>query len=255
MTKKRTARYLTLTLLFLALPLLSVDAQSGARGRGRSAPQEATLVVESNVSSAQITINSDRQGGGPPWEFDLRPGDYRVLVSADGYRTFGQNISLSAGDSITLDATLEPVTYDLNVDPGIGSAQIEIEGAGQGSGSLQVSLRPGTYTVRITAPGYQSFRTQVTIRGDQTLRPTLQPALASLRVRIPSEMIVGERDDMEDDLEIYVDGQRQDGIRFQVEPGQHVFRIVSGDWAAEGRFSVEAGNDYVLRPRLTLSLE
>jgi hypothetical protein len=180
---------------------------------------------------------------------------YRIAVVADGYQTFRQTVTLEAGQTTTVNANLEPITYDLNVDPGIGDAQIVIEGAGQGRGSLRVSLRPGTYTVRITAPGFQNFRTQVTIRGDQTLRPTLQPAFATLQIEIPREMIAGDPDEMEDEFDIYVDGQLQSGMQFQVEPGRRQFRLESGAWAVNGDFVVEAGRTYVLRPRLTLSLE
>ena len=251
MKSQRSARILAIALLLIIAPLWVAEAQSGARGRSRSRTREATLTVQTNVDSAQISINGDRQGGNPPWEFTLTPDTYRITVAADGYRTFQENVTLESGETRTLNANLEAQTFSLNVDPNVDGAQIEIEGAGQGRGSVQVSVRPGTYTVRITAPGYDTYTTRVTVRGDQTLRPELTPSTVTVRVEVPDTM----RADNDESFTVFIDGDQFTGSTFQVRPGRRDFRIVSGAWAAEGRFVLRPGEEYTLRPSLTLTLE
>ena len=242
-----------LALALMALVITSaVFAQSGSRG-GRSRTRSYTLTVESNVRGADVSIDGQVRGQ-TPLSLELDRADYRVEVSADGYRSYSETVPLSGDREVY--ANLQAVEYSLNVDPNVDGAQIEIEGKGQARGSMRVTVTPGTYRVTITAPGYDDFTTRVTVRGDQTLRPELTPSTVTVRVVIPDSMRSGgPKDDNDESFTVFIDGDQFTGSTFQVRPGRRDFRIVSGAWAAEGRFVLRPGEEYTLRPSLTLTLE
>lgn len=327
MPNQTISRALTIALLVLFVPLWALEAQSGASGRGRTRSRTATVIVETNVSDARVSVNGDLQGGSPPWEFTLNPGDYRITVAAPGYETFRDTINVSAGQtvtvdadlasdrgrlrvetnvsdaeielngdrrggdppwnfqlepgryrvevsasgyetyretvnlragqSVTLDADLDEQSYSINIDPEIEGARITIEGELQAQGSLRTSLRPGRYEIRIEAPGFDTYTRTITIRGNVTLRPQLNPSTVTVRVEIPDDMRADDDDwdEDDDDFVVYIDGTAYTGRTLQVRPGRHTFRIVSGGWAAEGRFVLRPGQTYTLRPSLTLTME
>ncbi len=218
-----------------------------------------TLSVSANVNNAEIVVEGEGEGRGS-LRIAVQPGEYRIRASADGYRSWSRTVNVNS--DTTVRAELDPITYSLNIDPDLGNAQIVVEGVGQGRGSANFSVRPGTYTVRITAPGYDDYTTRVNIRGNQTIRPRLTPSTVTVRVEIPESMLAGgnrnpkEADsDRSGEFTVFIDGNEQSGSTFQVRPGRHDFRIVSGGWSANGSFVLNPGQTYVLKPSLTLSLE
>lgn len=215
-------------------------------------PMNYTLSVTSNVNNAEIVVERHGMGRGN-YRVQVPPGRYEVRVSADGYQPWSRTVNVNS--DTTLRANLDPITYSLNINPNVNNAQIVVQGVGQGRGSANFSVRPGNYTVRITAPGYDDYTTRVNIRGNQTIRPRLTPSTVTVRLEIPENMIEGNPKEAEESFVTYIDGTAYNGTTFQIRPGRHDFRIVSGGWSANGSFVLNPGQTYVLKPSLTLSLE
>jgi hypothetical protein len=53
------------------------------------------------------------------------------------------------------------------------------------------------------------------------------------------------------ELTIYLDGRRVSST-FEVTPGQHTLRFVSGPFTAVGTYSFEGGKTYRVRPKLII---
>ncbi|MFP4484218.1 MAG: PEGA domain-containing protein [Spirochaetaceae bacterium] len=251
MSKKKALKSIVALALMALVFTGAVFAQAGARGRSRTVSY--TLTVNSNVRGAQVRIDGEDRGT-TPLSVTLSRGQYDLQVSADGYRSYTERVAMN-GDT-TIDATLEPIEYSLRIDPNVDDARIVVENVGDGRGSANFRVRPGNYTVRITAQGYDDYRTRINVRGNQTIRPRLTPSTVTVRVQIPDEMRTGSpKDDDARAFTVFIDGDEQDGSTFQVRPGRHEFRIVSGGWSANGDFVLNPGRSYVLRPSLTLTME
>jgi len=66
------------------------------------------ISVRSTVASALIEIDGDRVGRGQVNE-TVTPGRHRIEVSATGYRTTHRDVDLDAGESLSVEAPLEPL--------------------------------------------------------------------------------------------------------------------------------------------------
>ena len=69
-------------------------------------PTEARLSIEANIR-AQVSINGFLVGN-TPYSTVFEPGHYQLLVEAEGFESFSQDVTLEAGDSLRVVASLEP---------------------------------------------------------------------------------------------------------------------------------------------------
>ncbi len=69
-------------------------------------PTMATLVIKSDPSGAEITID-ERFVGTTQSTLKISAGEHSVTITKTGYKDWKRNISLNAGSDITIDAILE----------------------------------------------------------------------------------------------------------------------------------------------------
>lgn len=117
----------------------------------------------------------------------LRPGEYRVMLSADGYESLREEIQVGGDDSQDFPFTMRKLPGRLVVDNRAGvEAQVEVDGVVVGSTPTgEISLEPGPHTVRVTTERYQDFETTVDIEGRDVLQSfdaELIPAWADVTV-------------------------------------------------------------------------
>ena len=70
------------------------------------AATEGTIVIKSDPDAAEITIGG-KFVGTTPSTIQLTPGDHVVLIEKPGFKSWQKTISVTAGSSVTLGATLE----------------------------------------------------------------------------------------------------------------------------------------------------
>jgi hypothetical protein len=115
----------------------------------------------------------------------LSPGPVPVRLSADGYQPAEEAVSIAPGKTATLAVQLVPLKKVLPaIITGIvrsarGGKPVEavlelpeagIKASANAKGAFTFEVPPGTYTVRISAPGYLSQTKRVTVReGDQNI--------------------------------------------------------------------------------------
>lgn len=82
------------------------SSQAGPRVEPGPAAQPANVTVKSTPPGADINVDGKFMGNTPS-TIQLTPGEHEVLVEKEGLRPWQRTMTVSAGGSITIDATLE----------------------------------------------------------------------------------------------------------------------------------------------------
>ncbi|MDP2806578.1 MAG: carboxypeptidase regulatory-like domain-containing protein [bacterium] len=186
--------------------VLGIDFPAAA-GRSLMAPLWGAVagIIKDNSSGAAIkgiisfpgqdipAVISDAKG---VYKLKLKPGNYKIQVKADGYRTITREMDVKAGQdagwSLDLNKKLGQLT--LKVTDASGQkplmANLSFGTGGQQafstdpvSGQYRANLVPGNYTLTIGAPGYISQNVALTIKDKEdlqqgvSLHPLVQAAI------------------------------------------------------------------------------
>lgn len=238
--KKSIVLVISLLLLFVA----GAYAQStGGRGGSSSSTPTALprVTVNANVPGADVLINGSVRGQAPI-TISLNPGTYTIRVVGRGYNDWQQNIRVN-GD-MTVNANLAPANFSLSVRTNVPGAQVFINNQNRGRGNVNQSLPPGNYQVRVTAPGYTDYNVTVNLNQNQTVNAVLQPAMGTLNIIIPTNVLDLRVGNPQAQIKVFVDGSPQNGSTFQLTPGRHAVRISSGGMSTERMFDIVAGQSY-----------
>ncbi|MBC7975255.1 MAG: PEGA domain-containing protein [Myxococcales bacterium] len=138
------------------------------------------LKVVSTVPDATVYIDG-AQVGSVPQEKRLSAGDHPVVVRLEGYKQFEQNVRVTAGQTVTVQAELKAVGR-LRILSTPASATVMINGLPAGKTPLDTEVEVGETVVRIEQAGFQAFEQTISIQGGKT--ETLSRELA---VAGPSE--------------------------------------------------------------------
>ena len=156
------------------MAMLAVSGVAGAQTvnatlRGTVTDVTGSVVATAHVqllepATGQVVREADSQGSGE-YEFDeLKPGSYRVRVTAGGFKAFeAQNVVLDSGQIRRIDATLPSGETSETVTVSAGAAVINTESATisdlytarMHDESPQVQLYPSTYAMLTTFSGVQ----------------------------------------------------------------------------------------------------
>jgi len=151
-------------------------------------PTQYRLTVQTDPPGAQVRLRGTRTSYRPG--VSLAPGSYTVEVSQSGYETKQIPVRIVDGDatiSVVLVKQPEPTQYRLTVQTDPPGAQVRLRGI-RTSYRPGVLLAPGSYTVEVSQPGYETRQVVARISdGDVTLPITLtkstEPAQYRLTVR------------------------------------------------------------------------
>lgn len=238
-------------LLFVLVALLvgtTLFAQSASRRRS-SAPPTYQLTITSNASGYSVWVDGEALKGNAT---TVNAGNHTVLVRADGYRDWQRTVNVTGNTTIRAD--LVPDTYRLQVQPNLSNAQVYIDGRRVGAGTVAEDLRPGTYTIRISAPGFIDFTTTIRLDGNEVVRASLRPSPARVIVQIPEDIQTPGTRDVISLVKIFLNGRLQPSNVFDVDPGRHSIRLTSGGFSVEQTYILDAGQTYTIVPNLTLTI-
>ncbi|RLQ93334.1 carboxypeptidase regulatory-like domain-containing protein [Falsibacillus albus] len=163
-------------------------------------PIQNALVQVYSISGGALAASQYTDDFGQYNITTLKEGQYQVVISASGYTSFLQNVSLSSGGSETIDAALQPegsIITGKVLSSGNGEAifgalvQVFLEGTtvpvdsdiSDNDGTYTIiGLPPGTYTIVSSAPGFgqQTFNLSITDGETRSLNISLQPSLSSI---------------------------------------------------------------------------
>jgi hypothetical protein len=314
---------IVLALLVFAVAGATAFAQTGSSGSGRSGSGRYVLTITSNVRGAQVFVNAVRQKGVAPMELTLSTGSYSISVRADGHRDYVANLNLTR--NMTLNANLQPITYNLTVTSSTRGSTVYLDGQRRGNAPARLALPGGRYTVMVETAGFHPFTQIVNLTRDTTVNAQLQamtfrlnvtsnvngaevylgdgmigkaplhaevaPGTYTLRVTAPGYFEVSQiinlqenfninvnlrklvsqvtftvpaaylNPDVKDPLKLftlYVDGRRVTGslaASFEIQAGQHLVRLETGGIIFEAQYLFEPGRDYLLEVGPILQLK
>ncbi len=145
----------------------------------------ATLAIETVPAGATLSVAGHKLGT-TPIELELDPGRYNFTVSLEGFKDWTFSVSAEAGDDIQLPAhTLERPDGTLELTSNPAGANITIDGKMVGKTPAQLSLRPGTHTIRVAREGFSEASLTTSIRSGQTnsAEINLEPILGTLTIQ------------------------------------------------------------------------
>ncbi|MCG8477769.1 MAG: PEGA domain-containing protein [Spirochaetales bacterium] len=131
---------------------------------GATLPVPAALRIESEPSGAEVLLDNRLVGVTPIDIDDLYPGRRRVRIEYRGYRSYDEWISLSAGETTEIEATLELLTGLMEIESDHETLEMNLGGAWEPARAM--TLPVGTYRVAFRAFGYESGEQPVSIPPD-----------------------------------------------------------------------------------------
>lgn len=145
---------------------------NGQRGAAAPAPLDGATVTATSGGSAAATATTGTDGS---YQLDLPDGNYTLTFAGTGYVTQTKSLKVGGGQVVTLDVTLQAVSYQLTVtvtstsgqsmsgavvtltsgDPGVPAQTATATPPKRNADPVAVfnQVMPGDYTIATTGPG------------------------------------------------------------------------------------------------------
>jgi len=130
------------------------------------------LYVISTPTGANVYLDAAYKGITPITLTHVATGTHILQIDHPGYYDWKSSVSVPAGGTRTIDATLNPMSTSTNgwlyVSSSPGGAEVTLDGSAMGqtpsSGSLKLNnIATGSHTVVLTRPGYQQYSTTTVV--------------------------------------------------------------------------------------------
>ncbi len=208
--------------------------------------RSGTIVVDTGPVPASVFLGGTligHSGGGGPLVVGARPGEYELLVMAEGdaadlYRAERKRVEIRAGAPTMVQIGLRKSTGTLQVEKRPPDAVVRIVGddgsreeISEVGTSVKRDLREGRYTVEVEAPRHKPFtKPNVTIRSEESelLVADLDRDLRSVRI-VSTVAIDADKPSPDADKE----APREDGAPWLLSPGKWTFRTVEDNVVPE----------------------
>ncbi|WP_226005885.1 carboxypeptidase regulatory-like domain-containing protein [Natrinema salinisoli] len=140
-------------------------------------------IADATVTAGDETVMTGDDG---TYALELEPGEYALEVSAEGYETVSEDVTVDADATTTVDVTLEAVdgtlegtVTDMSGDA-IADATVTVgdqQTTTDDNGTYSLDLEPGEYTLTASAESYEDASQTVSVEADATTTAdvTLEP--------------------------------------------------------------------------------
>lgn len=228
---------------------LIVEAGRRAEVRARvraevQATTTGTIAVLVDRSGAIVRINGENLPAGTYSREGLNAGTYVVQVLLEGYEPFRREVTVTVGQTSTVDATLVPIQAPpgpINIRVSVPEATVSVDGAEFSAPFVARDPEGGSHAIRITAPGYreQSF-TCNNANGSQDCNRevTLEAQQIGLRVSLTHSLRP------ESTARLYIDDEDVGPVPFDgsVGIGTHIFAVhAEGYQSYERQVNIQLG--------------
>ncbi|HUJ28277.1 MAG TPA: PEGA domain-containing protein [Myxococcales bacterium] len=210
------------------------------------------LTLTSTPQGAKVAIDG-KDVGISPWSGDIRPGNHKVAVAADGFVREERVVQVQPSRD-------SDVTFALNRAPGPGKLHVEseppeavvaVDGQQSGSTPNTVDVPPGDHTLEVTLEGYKTIQQQFTIDPGQalSLKLALQQAVEG---QVPPLIAVASDPA---GAQLFVDGKSigPTPIKARSTPGAHEIKLsLDGYITRTGKIHLPDSRDFELRMAISL---
>jgi hypothetical protein len=211
-------------------------------------PLGFSLTIQTNVGGAAIFVDGTQISGNV---IIVTPGGHTVRVTADGYNDFNTTVNI-VNAPMVVNVPLVLAGYTLTVNANVQGASVQIDGALAGQTPFAQVFPVGTHNVTVSAPGYISFGTSVSLTAPIVVNAQLQQSLATLNFTFPRGFLDPNNKDAAGLIRIFIDGrlvgQGRDFSGIQIAPGVHRIFVQSGGLFVQG-------GDYAFSPGVSYTIE
>lgn len=126
------------------------------------------IAVSTKPEGAMVSVDGEEKGEAPVKVEPLTPGAHGVRIDHETRSTVLQQVVVDPGKTVELNTRLIRESGALEVKPTVADARVLVNGVEIGRGKVAIeNLRPGTYSVRVTAPDHTDFIKSVVVEQDK----------------------------------------------------------------------------------------
>ena len=126
------------------------------------------IKLASDPAGARVFLDGEDQGKTPLTIEPLSPGTHGLRVEGKGASTVLQQVVVEPGKVVAVELTLVDEGGSLEIKPSVSDARVLVNGVSIGAGrQLIEALKPGTYSIRVTAPEHTDFIRSVLVEEDK----------------------------------------------------------------------------------------
>ena len=117
-----------------------------------------SVAISTTPEKAKVIFNGEERGRTPTTVEPVKPVSHGLRLERRGKSVVLQQVVVDAGKSLELSVTLVEEAGSLEVKPSVADAKILVNGVDVGAGKQVIeNLKPGSYSVRVTAPDHTDF--------------------------------------------------------------------------------------------------
>jgi len=211
-------------------------------------PTTGTLRLHATPADVVLALDGKAVGSANDFRQELPTGPHVVEISAAGYQSKSETVTIAAGAERPVEIALErlpapPAVGTLRLDVSPADAAITLDGTAMGSANgFREELAAGTHVVEISAVGYQSRRETVTITAG------VEQPMEIVLGRVPPPPSTGTLvlDGATPGAVLTLDGKQigpAKDFRQELSPGTHVIAIsAKGCEPTKQRVTIVAGD-------------
>lgn len=125
--------------------------------------------VNGEISGASVELNGVEVGRTPMSDFELEPGDYELVVSADRYQPSLQQISVPGRSAKSeFGATLTPAWGEVSFATEPAGAEVLIDGQLLGSTPYSAEILQGQHEVTLKLSGHKAWQQRLDVVAGQS---------------------------------------------------------------------------------------
>ncbi len=148
----------------------------------KSGPSESKISIDSDPSGAYFKVSGDSNTYTTPRARKfIVDKTYQITFWMDGYES--KTISYTGGEG-DIFVKLKGNKFSLKIDSNVSNAKVFINGDESGNTPVILKLNPGTYTIKVKAPGYRGYSTEINLDRDKTVYANLEQD-QFIKVKLP----------------------------------------------------------------------
>jgi len=146
-----------------------------------------SVAVVTDPPGASVSLDGSDKGTTPLTIEPVDPGSHGLRIEAEDRSTVLRQVIVDAGKTVDVDVELVEDAGSLEIKPTVSDASVFVNGVAIGSGKQKIdNLKPGTYSVRVTAADHTDFIQSVVVEKNKK---------ASVAARLESFDFNGGRND------------------------------------------------------------